>query len=229
MDNISHLSIGRSASGADPDPSDGPSGAASADGAVGPGPLEDAGRDTPAVATRRRRSDAIESRSAIMAAARELFRAGPDFATAEVARRAGVGQATLYRHFPDRWALVGALVIEDFDDLERAAGAGGDGFSELLGALALFGARSHHLLVALRSGDVPADLKQSLRERFEGLFSAPLARAQDAGTIRADLTVDDLVLVASMVSGAVTKPVQADREATARHAVGLLLAGLVPR
>src|ERR1700748_3232517 len=67
------------------------------------------------------RKDAQRNREAILAAARELFSERGDVPMYEVARRAGVGQATLYRNFPDRRNLVAALLAELTERTERLA------------------------------------------------------------------------------------------------------------
>ena len=56
------------------------------------------------------RKDAQRNREAILAAARELFAESADVPMYEIARRAGVGQATLYRNFPDRRNLAASLL-----------------------------------------------------------------------------------------------------------------------
>jgi AcrR family transcriptional regulator len=58
------------------------------------------------------RRDARRNREAILAAARELFADSAEVSMCEVARRAGVGQGTLYRNFPDRGALVAEILGE---------------------------------------------------------------------------------------------------------------------
>ena len=63
------------------------------------------------------RRDADRNRQAILRAARRLYGEWPGAPLSEVARRAGVGQATLYRHFPDRSTLIGTLAREALDDL----------------------------------------------------------------------------------------------------------------
>ena len=61
------------------------------------------------------RADARRNRARILAAARELFASEePDVQIDDVARRAGVGVGTVYRHFPDKEALMGELVRERF-------------------------------------------------------------------------------------------------------------------
>jgi len=67
------------------------------------------------------RKDAARSRAAILTAARELFSSGRDIPMYEIGRRAGVGQATLYRHFPDRAAIVAAISREHVERIEALA------------------------------------------------------------------------------------------------------------
>src|ERR1700753_1041106 len=64
------------------------------------------------------RRDAPDTRAAILDAARSLFADSADVAMVQIARRAGVGQATLYRNFPSRSALVAEIVEEH---VERTA------------------------------------------------------------------------------------------------------------
>src|ERR1700742_377994 len=80
------------------------------------------------------RKDAARSRRAILDAARELYADDVTASFAEIAVRAGVGQATVYRHFDDRQALLAELAVEDMDRLaERGEGhAGGPGSLEVL-------------------------------------------------------------------------------------------------
>src|SRR5580704_12930967 len=67
------------------------------------------------------RKDAKRNREAILDAARELFADSADVAMCEVARRAGVGQATLYRNFPDRRALAAEILGEHVARFARLA------------------------------------------------------------------------------------------------------------
>ncbi|CAM5241463.1 hypothetical protein SGRIM128S_07982 [Streptomyces griseomycini] len=70
----------------------------------------------------RPRADALRNRERIVTAAREMFvEFGPDVPLDEVARRAGVGNATVYRNFPDRDALVREVVCSVMDRTVRAA------------------------------------------------------------------------------------------------------------
>src|ERR1700690_1534755 len=67
------------------------------------------------------RKDAVPNREAILVAARELFADAAEVSMCEVARRAGVGQATLYRNFPDRTALAAELLGEHVERIARLA------------------------------------------------------------------------------------------------------------
>lgn len=70
----------------------------------------------------RPRADALRNRERIVTAAREMFTEfGPDVPLDEIARRAGVGNATVYRNFPDRDALVREVVCSVMDRTSEAA------------------------------------------------------------------------------------------------------------
>src|SRR5262245_19962926 len=100
-----------------------------------------------------KRRDAARNREAILAAARELFAGSADVAMYEVARKAGVGQATLYRNFLHRDSLVAALAAEPVEALERVgADHSGDpvGLFVLLRALADSASRFHGVLDCVR-------------------------------------------------------------------------------
>jgi AcrR family transcriptional regulator len=70
-----------------------------------------------------RRADARRNRELILDAARAAFATTSDASMAEVARRAGIGPATLYRNFPDRLALLEALYTDEIDTVSAAAEA----------------------------------------------------------------------------------------------------------
>src|SRR5215213_4396634 len=77
---------------------------------------------TQALLARPKRADARRNYENVLAAAREAFaEGGESTALEEIARRAGVGIGTLYRHFPNRQALVEALYLDEVDDVCRSA------------------------------------------------------------------------------------------------------------
>src|SRR5437016_6947603 len=78
--------------------------------------------------TRPKRADARRNYEKVLAAAREAFaEGGESTALEEIARRAGVGIGTLYRHFPNRQALVEALYVDEVQEVCRSAAELGDG------------------------------------------------------------------------------------------------------
>ena len=166
---------------------------------------------TPAAAEPpRRRSDAERNRDRILVAARDVLAdRTAEVSMAEVARRAGVGMATLYRNYPGRRELLEALYAEEVDDLCRAAGqvsgSPGDALLSWLQRFAVFH-RSKHPIAAelLRHTDANDPVFGSSRARVLSAGRPLLTAAQQAQEVRADLALDqvlDLVLAASTVPG----------------------------
>jgi AcrR family transcriptional regulator len=179
-----------------------------------------------------RRRDAQRNREAILAAARELFAESGDVPMYEVARRAGVGQATLYRNFPDRRDLAGALLEERMEHIEQLAAEHADdphAFFVLLRNL-VESSGYFRALSELASQDACLGSRLGIcRQRLAELIKRPLRDAKAAGTLRRDLTVDDVFLVLSMVKGATSAADgPAARAVTASRALALLVDGLAP-
>jgi AcrR family transcriptional regulator len=179
-----------------------------------------------------RRKDAQRNRDAILAAARELFADSADVPMYEVARRAGVGQATLYRNFPDRRNLAAALLGEHMESTERLAAEHArdpDAFFVLLRDVVETIARFHPLAELAREDACLGSELDRRRRRLAELMKEPLRDAKAAGTVRRDLTIDDVFLVVSMVKGAVdTADDRAGRTAAAVRALALVLDGITP-
>ncbi|MFJ6571912.1 TetR/AcrR family transcriptional regulator [Streptomyces sp. NPDC091292] len=156
------------------------------------------GRGTgPAAAPRR--TDARQNRERLLAAAREVFaEAGPDASLNEIARRAGVGPGTLYRHFPNRPSLLTAVlgdrirVLGEQADALLCAESADDALARWLGAF-LDHARVNQgmggALMIEEAGGIGVDCHRLILDAAAGL----LARAQERGSARPDLTADDLV------------------------------------
>ncbi|SDT60253.1 TetR/AcrR family transcriptional regulator [Actinoplanes derwentensis] len=176
-----------------------------------------------------RRRDAQRNRAAILEAASEVLAEGETVALMpEIARRAGIGQATLYRHFPDRLALTAAVVTYQLEILEtRVAGYAGDpaGFRALLRAVLHSQIELCGLVKLVRRFD--AGLQERFRRRAINAFAVPLSRAIEHGHVRADLVPEDLSLLFTMVQGVAeaTDDVRAAR-AAADRAVDLVLDGV---
>ncbi|WP_197380265.1 TetR/AcrR family transcriptional regulator [Mycolicibacterium mengxianglii] len=148
------------------------------------------------------RADAQRSRQRLIAAAADVFlRDGADGSLEEIARRAGVGSATLHRHFPTRWELIDAV----FADTVRALGAQAaldpedpapaETLISWLHAVRNYLTDVRGLAAAVLhvSGDsghpTCADCHHTLIEAGRPL----LERAIDAGAVRADVTIADLL------------------------------------
>jgi AcrR family transcriptional regulator len=178
------------------------------------------------------RRDARRNREAILQAARELFAESADVAMCEVARRAGVGQATLYRNFPDRSALAAEVLSEHVERVARLARAHDrdpDAFFVLLRAL--LEAMVHiYALSELAREDVGVGSRlEQERQRIAELLERPLAKAKEAGTLRRDASVDDVFLVLLMARGAMERaPGAAARAAAASRVLTIALDGLGP-
>jgi AcrR family transcriptional regulator len=157
-----------------------------------------------AVEERPLRADAARNAERILRAAREVYcELGPDAPAEAVARRAGVGERTLYRRFPTRSGLIRAArdqsVAEDLTPAIEDARRAGDplrGLSQLIEAAIALGAREHNLLIAAhRAGSLTADISDSLDEALGELVH----RGQQAGLVRADLVADDLPRLIAML------------------------------
>jgi AcrR family transcriptional regulator len=180
------------------------------------------------------RADARRNRERLLRVATEAFATGGlGVPLDEIARRAGVGPGTLYRHFPTKEALFQAVVHERLQgliDAARELGVAEDPGQALigfLGRLVAEAAPKKDLIDALvGSGvDVQAQLTATateLRDEIERL----LRRAQRALAVRADITVADLMaLTSGLLLGLQTRHGQA---ADAQRTLAVIQAGLRP-
>ena len=154
------------------------------------------------------RADARRSYERLLAAAAEVFaEQGTSAALDDIAKRAGVGNATLYRHFPDRRDLVQALLAGRYDELRTAAEGGlddPDPLAALAGWLRSFIAhvtayRGLAATVMDTIRDPETDLSGSCRAMRDAAAKL-LARAQDAAAIRPDLTITELLCVTNGIA-----------------------------
>jgi AcrR family transcriptional regulator len=159
-----------------------------------------------AVEDRPLRADAARNAERILRAARAVYgEVGPDAPVEAVARRAGVGERTLYRRFPTKADLVRAAldqsIAEDLTPAIEDARRADDplrGLNQLIEAAIGLGAREHNLLTAAhRAGSLSADISDSLHEALHEL----VRRGQQAGLVRADLVADDLPRLIAMLYG----------------------------
>jgi AcrR family transcriptional regulator len=148
-----------------------------------------------------RRRDAQRNRSAILRAATEVMTSQRTvIGMPEIARRAGIGQATLYRHFPDRLALAGAVITDQIDQLEKCVTAGKT-FRQALDEMLRTQITMRPLVQLARRLD--PGLRVRYLRRITAVLTEPLRCAQRQGLVRADLVPGDLVLLLNMVEGVV--------------------------
>ena len=147
------------------------------------------------------RADAVRNRARVLEAARAAFAAeGLAVPLDEIARRAGVGAGTVYRHFPTKEALFEAVIADQVaalaaDAEERLAGPGepGEEFFAFFASVVDDGSRKTDLADALTSAGV--GLREETLEaagRLQAGLAALLTRAQQAGAVRADIDIADL-------------------------------------
>lgn len=150
-------------------------------------------------ARRPRRTDARLNRERLIATAQEVFaESGPEASLNEVARRAGVGPGTLYRHFPNRSALLTAVLkgrIETLCELAATLSSSepaDDALTQWLRAF-LVHARLNQGLAGALMVEEPVALGLDCHKLILDAAAGLLAQAQRRGTARADLTADDLI------------------------------------
>ncbi|MEV6848984.1 helix-turn-helix domain-containing protein [Actinoplanes sp. NPDC051411] len=153
------------------------------------------------------RADARRNYEALLAAARELFaELGADAPLEEVARRAGVGQATLYRRFPTREHLFVAILQERVDLLDRSArdllGAA-DPWAALVQWLDLYDrSASEYRGMSARVAEALADEESPVATAcapMKAAFGELVEQAHTAGAVRADIgPLQLLTLISSL-------------------------------
>ena len=178
------------------------------------------------------RADAQANRDRILAAAEAVFSAaGEAGSTDEIARRAGVGIGTVFRHFPTKQELIEATVVRHFDELTARARAlsGGDpgaALHELIETMVGTGATKILLIGLLAENRPTPDTAVQASQRLRRAVGTLLRRAQAAGTIRPDVSIDEVyLLVRGLALAAAQRPA---KNATQRKALDIVLAGLTP-
>jgi AcrR family transcriptional regulator len=158
-----------------------------------------------------RRADAERNREKILAVAREAFaRPGAQPSMAEIARRAGVGMATLYRNFPGRRELLEALYTDEVDAICAAAetlegGTSGAVFTAWLHRFLAFSAGKHDIATELLTHvDSSNPVFNENRARVLAAGRPLLAAAHRSGEVREDLALEqilDMVIAIARIQG----------------------------
>jgi AcrR family transcriptional regulator len=178
---------------------------------------------------RPKRADALRNYEKLVAAGREAFtEAGRSASLEDIARRAGVGIGTLYRHFPTRADLVQAIYVDEVEALSRSAGELADlepweALSAWLGRFVGYVATKQALadeLFAVADADRQA-VFAGCRDMLYAAGEPLLRRAQDAGIVRPDVTIQEVV---RLVAGIAKIPT--DDPADIRRVLAVALDGL---
>ncbi len=175
------------------------------------------------------RSDAARNRVKILAAALAVFdEEGVEVGVEVIAQRAGVGMGTLYRRFPTKELLIEAVVDELLESVLSAARTAlenetaANGFAEFLRAVAWIQAEHSGCLGRLWSRS-----DSEWRNRIEVLTRTLLSRAQDAGTVRADLVYEDVIVLFWSLRGVIEATSSISSDSWLRY-FELLLLSLAP-
>ena len=177
------------------------------------------------------RQDARENRERILDAAEAVFGAhGAVGSTEEVAARAGVGIATVFRHFPTKEGLIEAALLRHFDHLTERAHALADGedpsatWRSLVREMIETGATKLTLASALAEhGEFPAGATAA-SNRLKAAVDDVLRRAQETGSVRPSVTVEEVYLLIRGLSQA-SATMRADPD-TLDRAIDVVLTGL---
>ena len=188
---------------------------------------------TPEITDRKPRADAQRNRARILEAAKKEFtRSGANASLEEIAKKAGVGPGTLYRHFPTREDLLVAVYRSEMEKLAAAERALADSMSpvEALRAwLLLFvDAVATKQIIAPVLNTLVGDPKKLFEASYAQIHEALRAlvkRAIKGGDIRKDLDPIDLLRAIVGVANVATSP---DWQASARRLVDILIAGARP-
>ena len=183
-------------------------------------------------AARKPRSDSIRNRELLLKAAAKVFSAGgPEASLEAVAKRAGVGIGTLYRHFPTREALFEAVYRREVDELGELAERLAQG-SRPVEALRQW-LRANIQLIATKKGMLaalalaahgPSELYAYSFARLTKAVGLLLDRAVAAGEIRADVKPEDLLRALVGLCYSYDRP---DWQATVTRLVDVFVDGLV--
>ncbi|SCM76971.1 putative TetR family transcriptional regulator [uncultured Pleomorphomonas sp.] len=179
------------------------------------------------------RRDAEENRSVILEAADLVFaNHGITVPLDLVCQQAGVGRATLYRHFPDRHHLIVALLERGLEETAAKAVELGDRDDAFFVLLRFHAERIHSrssLVDYWRVLDRHAPEVRRVRERFHQIFSPLIFRAVEAGTCRSDIQVEDVTLLVSMLGSALRGRSADEQARLSLRIFELMVEGLRPR
>lgn len=179
------------------------------------------------------RADATRNRAALIEAARRAFTDEGDASLDGIARAAGVGIGTLYRHFPTRQDLIAAVYAAELDavidsaDRLRERGPADAAFRRWLDRYAAFSAAKRGMAEALHAGAFTAAAESArTRERVRATVAAFLRAGAEQGAFRDDVEAED---VTAAIVGVFLTTRDAPDPGQAARLLDLLIDGLRPR
>jgi AcrR family transcriptional regulator len=172
------------------------------------------------------RADAQDNRDRVLEAARSLFsERGLDVPMREIARRAEVGPATLYRRFPTKQNLIDDAFADELRSCRRIVENGcadpdpWRGFCSVIERLGALNARNRGFVDAFMSAAPEAAMFSRHRAALLRLLAELAERAQQSGELRRDFLIDDLVLILQAGRGLSATPFFTQEAAARRFAV----------
>lgn len=181
------------------------------------------------------RADARRNRQRLLDAALQVYaeRGADDASLDEIARRAGVGIGTLYRHFPTRQALLEAVYRDQVEELCAVARELSDetppeqALERWLRALMAFATTKKNLSSSLMSGPNKSEVATSCSAMVREAATKLLAEAQQTGQVRADVDAIDLLRMSHALAIAADLPYSHPDQG--ERLMSVLLAGLRPQ
>jgi AcrR family transcriptional regulator len=182
---------------------------------------------------RKPRTDAQRNRENILEAAKEAFtRSGANASLDDIAKEAGVGAGTLYRHFPTREALLEAVYRTEVEKLAAAE----QKFAQIMTPVEALRAWMFLFVDYIAAKQIiapalntlvggPSKVFEATRAQIQGAIDALVKRAIKSGDIRKDLDSFDLLRALIGVSNVASSP---DWQQSARRLVDILIAGSRP-
>lgn len=184
------------------------------------------------VSDRPLRADARDNRARILAAARSAFESlGPQANLREIARRAGVSQGTVHRHFPTKEALFSAIITDRLRELAglarqlRADREPGQAFIAFLTETVEHARHNRSLASVFEESGGTGEMRAAGQEMSAEL-ALLLSRAQAEGTIRADIDLADLHAIAGAILAMDAHPAASGADRARR--IAIVLDGLRP-
>jgi AcrR family transcriptional regulator len=181
------------------------------------------------------RADAARNRERIVAAAMEVFaERGLEASTAEIASRAGVGEATLFRRFPTKDDLITAIIGVQFEESAALAEACLDdddpwhGVERFLYVMAERASVDHGVAGAAKERCMASPSLAGERRRVIDLTSQLVRRAQKADVLRDDIAGQDLMFLMGAVASVSEVPFPGLRDDLWKRYLGIVLDGLRP-